>query len=138
ARRPASRRRRDPAAAAWVRAGVLDQREPRRSLPLSSSAMARAPISRRGIRMTTRKKTSAGKKATRGKMPGRREDFGAPIDGYFAKQSPHLREILETLRTLVEEAAPDASAALKWGMPVYTVGGRDDVRAGCVQVARQT
>ena len=64
--------------------------------------------------MTTRKKTSAGKKATRGKMPGRREDFGAPIDGYFAKQSPHLREILETLRTLVEEAAPDASAALKW------------------------
>ena len=88
--------------------------------------------------MTTRKKTSAGKKPTRGTMPGRREDFGAPIDGYFAKQSPHLREILETLRTLVEEAAPDASAALKWGMPVYTVGGRDDVRAGCVQVARQT
>jgi hypothetical protein len=55
-------------------------------------------------------------------MPARRADFGAPIDGFFAKQPPHLRPILEALRRLVEEAAPDATASIKWGMPFYSVG----------------
>jgi hypothetical protein len=54
---------------------------------------------------------------------GPRADFGAPIDGFFAKQPPHLRAILEALRKLVEEAAPDAQSAIKWGMPFYSVGG---------------
>jgi hypothetical protein len=55
-------------------------------------------------------------------MPARRADFGAPTDGFFARQPPHLRAVLETLRQLVEEAAPDATASLKWGMPVYAIG----------------
>jgi hypothetical protein len=54
---------------------------------------------------------------------GKRADLGAPIDGFFAKQQLHLRPILEALRALVDEAAPDAVAAIKWGMPFYTVGG---------------
>jgi hypothetical protein len=56
-------------------------------------------------------------------MVARRATSGAPIDGFFAKQPPHLRAILEALRGLVEEAAPEATAALKWGIPVYTRGG---------------
>jgi len=59
---------------------------------------------------------------TVGAMARRRDDYGAPIDGFFAKQPPHLRPILEALRELVEEAAPDAKASLKWGMPFYTLG----------------
>ena len=55
-------------------------------------------------------------------MAPRRADFGAPIDGYFAKHPPHLRAILETLRTLIEEAAPDATAKIRWGMPNYSIG----------------
>jgi hypothetical protein len=55
-------------------------------------------------------------------MAPRRADYGAPIDGFFAKQPPHLRPILEALRKLVEEAAPDAKASIKWGMPFYTLG----------------
>jgi uncharacterized protein YdeI (YjbR/CyaY-like superfamily) len=55
---------------------------------------------------------------------GRRADLGAPIDGFFAKQPPHLRPILETLRQMIEEAAPTATSAIKWGMPFYTVGDR--------------
>jgi hypothetical protein len=55
-------------------------------------------------------------------MPARRADFGAPIDGFFAKQALHLRAVLETLRKLVEETAPDATASLKWGMPSYSIG----------------
>lgn len=65
----------------------------------------------------------AAKKPAAPKAYGKRADLGAPIDGFFAKQQPHLRPILEELRKLVEDAAPDATSAIKWGMPFYTVGG---------------
>jgi hypothetical protein len=55
-------------------------------------------------------------------MPARRADFGAPVDGFFARQPHHLRPILETLRALVLEVAPDATSAIKWGMPFYSLG----------------
>jgi len=53
----------------------------------------------------------------------RRADFGAPIQGFFQKQPPPLRPILEALRAMVEAAAPEATASLKWGMPVYEIDG---------------
>jgi hypothetical protein len=53
---------------------------------------------------------------------GPRKDLGAPIDGFFAKQPPQLRAILDQLRAMIAEAAPDATAATKWGMPFYSVG----------------
>ena len=68
-------------------------------------------------------KKAAPKKAVAPRKVGPRADYGAPIEGFFAKQPPHLRGILETLRKLVDEAAPDATSSLKWGMPFYTVGG---------------
>jgi hypothetical protein len=55
------------------------------------------------------------------KAPGRRADYGAPIDGFFAKQPPHLREVLGALRAIVESVAPEATASIKWGMPFYTI-----------------
>lgn len=55
--------------------------------------------------------------------PPPRADFGAPVAGFFARQPPQLRPILEGLRALIEEAAPDAESSIKWGMPFYTVGG---------------
>jgi hypothetical protein len=54
--------------------------------------------------------------------PAPRADYGAPIDGFIAKQPAHLRAILEALRKMVKEAAPDASSALKWGMPFFMLG----------------
>ena len=57
------------------------------------------------------------------KKPAPRADLGAPIDGFFAKQPPHLRPILDALRGLVQQVAPDAESSLKWGMPFFTVGG---------------
>ncbi len=56
------------------------------------------------------------------KAPARRADYGAPIDAFFVKHAPHLRVILEELRRLVEEAAPDATASIKWGMPNFAIG----------------
>ena len=54
---------------------------------------------------------------------GRRADLGAPIDGFFARQPAELRAILEALRQEIERAAPEAVAAIKWGMPFYTLRG---------------
>jgi hypothetical protein len=71
---------------------------------------------------TARAKPAAPKKKPVKKM-GPRADFGAPVDGFFARQPPALRPILDELRAMVAEAAPDATSSLKWGMPVYTVGG---------------
>lgn len=59
----------------------------------------------------------------RAKETPRRADFGSPIDGFLAKQPPHLREILDELRRLVEAAAPEAESSLKWGMPFFSVNG---------------
>jgi hypothetical protein len=53
---------------------------------------------------------------------GPRKDLGAPVDGFFAKQPPHLRSVLDQLRAMIAEAAPEATAATKWGMPFYSVG----------------
>jgi hypothetical protein len=57
------------------------------------------------------------------KKPAPRADLGAPVGGFFAKQPPPLRAILEDLRALVAEAAPEVTSAIKWGMPFYTLGG---------------
>ncbi len=54
---------------------------------------------------------------------GRRTDLGAPVEGFFARQPPALREILEALRAEIARAAPGAVAAIKWGMPMYTLDG---------------
>jgi hypothetical protein len=53
----------------------------------------------------------------------RRADLGAPVDGFFARQPPALRAILEALREEIGRAAPGAVAAIKWGMPMYTLDG---------------
>jgi uncharacterized protein YdeI (YjbR/CyaY-like superfamily) len=46
------------------------------------------------------------------------------IDAYIAAQADFARPILEHIRRLVHEAAPEAEETIKWGMPHFTVGGR--------------
>lgn len=70
---------------------------------------------------TTSKKTAAKKSSAK---PAPRADFGAPIDAFFDKQPAHLRAILEALRRIVDEAVPDASSSIKWGMPFYELNGK--------------
>lgn len=69
-------------------------------------------------------KKAPSKKAATPKKPAPRADFGKPIDGFFGKQAPPIRAILEKLRKLVDETAPDAEASLKWGQPFYSVAGQ--------------
>ncbi len=51
-----------------------------------------------------------------------RADLGAPVDGFFSKQPAHLRPILDELRRMIEDVAPDAASSIKWGMPFFTIG----------------
>jgi hypothetical protein len=57
------------------------------------------------------KKLAAAKKPAPTKRMGPRPDLGAPVDGFFAKQPPHTRAILDELRKLVDEAAPEATSS---------------------------
>jgi hypothetical protein len=99
--------------------------------PKAKKASAKTSTAKKAIakkataKKATAKKATKALKAARAKKaaaPARRADFGAPIDGFFAKQPAHLRAVLEALRELVEDAAPDATAAIKWGMPFYSIG----------------
>jgi hypothetical protein len=62
-------------------------------------------------------KTTAKKPATK--------TGGAPVDRYFAEQSPEKRALLEKLRALVVKTVPDADVSIKWGVPFYQRDGRN-------------
>jgi len=85
------------------------------------------PAKKRTAKAKAKAKTAARPMAAKTSSPaarwGQRADLGAPIDGFFARQPPELRAILEALRAEVERAAPEAVGAIKWGMPFYTVDG---------------
>ncbi len=83
--------------------------------------------SSRTRRSRAAKGSSASRRGSRTSAPARksaarRADFGAPVDGFFARQPAHLRAILEELRALVLEAAPGATGSIKWGMPFFAIG----------------
>ena len=42
----------------------------------------------------------------------------ASIRAYLFQQTPDKRALLEKLGVLVEKAIPDATASIKWGVPV--------------------
>jgi hypothetical protein len=76
---------------------------------------------RRALKRPAAKK--AAKKAGTARY-SRRADLGAPADAYFARIEPAaLRAIGKQLREIVRAAAPRASEAIKWGMPVYEQDG---------------
>ena len=91
--------------------------------PAKKKAAAPKPTSKKLVA-----KTKAAPKAKPAPAPSPpkkmapRADFGQPVDGFFRKQPPHLRPVTDALRALVEEAAPDATSSIKWGMPFYAIG----------------
>ena len=56
-------------------------------------------------------------------MIARRADLGAAVGIHFATLPQPQRGIAERLHALVTKAAPKASHAVKWGMPVYEYHG---------------
>ncbi len=49
----------------------------------------------------------------------------ARIDAYIEKSGEFARPILRHLRDLVHQACPDVGEDMKWGMPFYTLGGKN-------------
>jgi len=47
------------------------------------------------------------------------------IDAYMAKAAPFAQPILAHLRAVVHAALPEAEEAIKWGMPHFTVAGKN-------------
>jgi uncharacterized protein YdhG (YjbR/CyaY superfamily) len=47
----------------------------------------------------------------------------ATVDEYIAGFPPEVREILEAVRTVVRQAAPEAREAIKYQMPTYVLNG---------------
>lgn len=47
----------------------------------------------------------------------------ATIDDYIAQFPPDIQEILENLRKVIKEAAPDAKEKISWQMPTFTLHG---------------
>jgi uncharacterized protein YdhG (YjbR/CyaY superfamily) len=46
------------------------------------------------------------------------ESFSS-IDAYIAAQTPEWQEILQKVRHIIQEAAPNATEAMKYGMPTF-------------------
>lgn len=95
---------------------------PKKTAPKAPAkkAAAKAPAAKAPAKKVAAK--APAKKAA-AKKPAPRADFGAPIDGFFAKAPAHTRPILEALRDIVQKEVPDAESSLKWGQPFFTVGG---------------
>ena len=49
------------------------------------------------------------------------------VDAYIAKAADFARPILEHVRVLAHKALPELEETLKWGVPHFTVGGKNAV-----------
>ena len=111
AKKPAAKAKKKAAPAAKKKAAPAAKKKP-------------APAAKRKPAVAAKKPPAAARKKAApavARKPAPRADYGAPIDGFFARQPQHLRPILEALRALVEEVVPEAASSIKWGMPMYTL-----------------
>ncbi len=53
----------------------------------------------------------------------RRSPSREAVDEYVSRVDPARREVVEVLRRLVLEQAPNASETIKWGQPCYSKNG---------------
>jgi hypothetical protein len=110
-----------PATSASTKAAATKAKAPTsKAVPTKDATRKPAPTTTKPALSV--EKATAAKPAIDPKKPGPRADFGAPIDAFFGRQPDALKPLLIELRRLVEEAAPEATSSLKWGMPCYSIG----------------
>jgi hypothetical protein len=79
----------------------------------------------RKVDSTSSKKTARKKKSTTQRSKerwGKRDDLGAAVDHYLSELPADLNAEGQRLHEMFMELAPNADAAIKWGMPVYSIG----------------
>jgi len=47
------------------------------------------------------------------------------IDDYIASQSEEVQQVLQKIREAIQSAAPAAEETIKWGMPYFTIMGKN-------------
>jgi uncharacterized protein YdhG (YjbR/CyaY superfamily) len=57
------------------------------------------------------------------RMQGSKDQFKT-VDEYIAKFPKDVRDVLEELRRVIAEAAPEAEEAISYGMPAFKLHGR--------------
>ena len=87
------------------------------------NAARKAPATRKGAAAKQALAKDGGAKQAADRAYLRREDLGAPVEVFFARQPLEQRAHLEALQALVKRAAPGARASIKWGMPYYELKG---------------
>src|SRR5215471_10523050 len=102
-----------------MRSGPRKRKETRSSEAWHHAAVKKATPSTK----PKKKPLVAKKQPAPAKKMGPRADLGAPVDGFFGKQPSALRPILDELRKMIDQAAPEAKSSIKWGMPFYEIGG---------------
>jgi hypothetical protein len=78
------------------------------------------PVAKKKVVLKAVKAVS--KKTTTVKMPAPPPSLhsqGVSVDDYLAKVAPWQRMVIEKLRIVVRDAAPNALESIKWGQPVY-------------------
>lgn len=84
---------------------------------------ARAPAKKAAVKKATAKKAAAKKTAAK-RAPARGASAKGTVDQYVAKlRGGPLTEVVAELRSLIREAAPEATESMKWGQPVYEAFG---------------
>jgi hypothetical protein len=74
-------------------------------------------MARKVAKKTAARRSMAG--VRKNGMLVRRADLGADVSTYFAKLSGRQPALAKRLDRIARKGAPKASAAVKWGMPVY-------------------
>jgi hypothetical protein len=85
-------------------------------------ATKKAPAKKAPAKKAPAKRSKSAKPAAKpAERWGTRADKGAPIAGYIAKLTGEQRAIADKLVAIIQRAVPNAQAALKWGMPMWTI-----------------
>jgi hypothetical protein len=68
--------------------------------------------------------TNARAKKATPKKAAQRDDYDAPIGPWFEQWPPEKRAPLQKLRAIVQATVPQAQSGLKWGVPFWTLDGK--------------
>jgi hypothetical protein len=115
---------------------------PKKAKPTSKTATratTKAAPKKAAAKNAAPKNAAAPKTAAPSRATAKRADLNAPIEGYVGKLTGEHRAIADKLTSIVKKTIPEVTTGLKWGMPVFSLGGemlcyfrsqKNDVRFG--------
>lgn len=103
-------------------ASLADERDHVATTKKTSARATKAASSKAGAKKAAPEKPT--KLEATPKKAARRDDYDEPIGPWFDQWPPEKRVLLQQLRRLVEKTVPQARSGLKWGVPFWTLDGK--------------